>query len=326
MYQSVSFVTIDDSNAGQRIDNFLLGKLKGVPKTYIYRIIRKGEVRLNKSRVKASTRLEIGDIVRIPPVRMTEKEGVSAKDVTRHEHLLQRIIYQDEHIMVLNKPTGLAVHAGSGLQFGVIELLRELTQLRFLELVHRLDRETSGCLLLAKKRSALTLLSNAFRTNSAKNNQLDKRYLALVKGAWSVHNESVKQALSKKMTSSGEHRMFVDKDGQYANTIFTSKKLFADAALVEAKLLTGRTHQVRVHAQSQSHPLAGDEKYGDKVFNQAMQSKGLNRLFLHATRLGFTHPHTGEKMTVNAPLAEDLEPVIDALKQPSAAVDNKVGK
>ena len=313
MFQTVTFVTINSDNAGQRVDNFLLSKLKGVPKTYVYRIIRKGEVRINKKRCKVSSRLSTGDIVRIPPVRVAEPKQLSDKATERHRYLLDKVLYQDEHIMVINKPSGLAVHSGSGLSYGIIELLRELTQLRFLELVHRLDRETSGCLLLAKKRSALTTLSEAFRSNSGKNHQLDKRYLALVKGNWDVKQTSIKEPLSKRKMSAGEHRVIVAEDGQYAHTIFSVKKVFSNATLVEAKLLTGRTHQVRVHAQSQSHSLAGDDKYGDRSFNIKMKEVGLNRLFLHASNLKFNHPASGERVSVEAPLADELVKVVDRL-------------
>lgn len=313
MFQSVTFVTITSDNAGQRVDNFLLSKLKGVPKTYVYRIIRKGEVRVNKKRCKVSTRLIVGDTVRIPPVRVAEPKQLSTKATTRHQYLLDKILYQDEYILVLNKPSGLAVHSGSGLSYGVIELMRELTQLRFLELVHRLDRETSGCLLLAKKRSALTTLSEAFRTNSGKNHQLDKRYLALVKGCWEVNQTSIKDPLSKRKMSAGEHRMIVAEDGQYAHTIFSVKQQYSECTLVEAKLLTGRTHQVRVHAQSQGHPLASDDKYGDREFNTKMKKAGLNRLFLHASNLKFNHPVSGERVSVEAPLAEELAAVLERL-------------
>lgn len=313
MFQSVTFVTINSDNVGQRVDNFLLSKLKGVPKTYVYRIIRKGEVRVNKKRCQVSTRLTEGDVVRIPPVRLAEPKSLSEKAVTRHRYLLEKILYQDEHVMVINKPAGLAVHSGSGLSYGIIELLRELTKLRFLELVHRLDRDTSGCLLLAKKRSALTILSEAFRTNSGKNHQLDKCYLALAKGSWNVQQASIKEPLSKRKMSVKEHRVIVDKEGQYAHTIFSTKKLFPKATLVEAKLLTGRTHQVRVHAQSQSHPLAGDDKYGDHKFNAMLKEVGLNRLFLHASSLKFNHPSSTERILVNAPLAEELSAVLNEL-------------
>lgn len=315
VFQSVSFITIDADNAGQRVDNFLLSKLKGVPKTYIYRIVRKGEVRVNKKRVQASTRLNIGDIVRVPPVRLAEPKTVSAKATARHDYLLKKILYQDEHVLVLNKPSGLAVHSGSGLSYGIIELLRELTQLKFLELVHRLDRDTSGCLLLAKKRSALTELSAAFRTNSGKNHQLDKRYLALVQGHWDARQQSVKEPLSKRKLAAGEHRMVVDAQGQYSHTIFSTQQTFTQASLVEAKLLTGRTHQVRVHAQSQQHPLAGDDKYGNREFNAQMKKMGLSRLFLHASSLKFNHPATQERVTVTAPLADELVAVVDNLSK-----------
>lgn len=315
MQQSVSYITIDDRHAGQRMDNFLLSTLKGVPKSYVYRIIRKGEVRLNKSRVKANTRLAIGDVVRVPPVRVGVVTKPDAGKISRHDYLLDSILYQDEHILVLNKPSGLAVHAGSGVPFGVIELMRELTQARFLELVHRLDRETSGCLLLAKKRSALTHLSAAFRDNSGRNQLLNKSYLALVKDNWLVERHSVKQPLQKTSVGSGQFRMTVEPEGQYAHTRFTAVQQYADAALVEAKLFTGRTHQVRVHALASGHPLAGDSKYGDRDFNKKMREQGLKRLFLHASKLGFYHPESGEKQLVSAPLPEELERVLGRMKE-----------
>jgi len=237
------------------------------------------------------------------------------KRILRHEHLLDSILYQDNHLLVLNKPSGLAVHSGSGLQYGIIELLREMTDLKYLELVHRLDRETSGCLLFAKKRSALTVMSEAFRSNSGKNHQLDKRYLALSKGNWQASQLSVKASLGKRKIGGGEHRTVVADDGQYAHTIFTAKKHFETATLMEAKLLTGRTHQVRVHAQHSGHSLAADDKYGDKGFNAEMKNLGLRRMFLHASRLKFNHPdpERDERMTVEAPLSAELTDLLNKL-------------
>ena len=320
---SVKFQTIDDSHSGQRLDNFLLKVLKGVPKTYVYRIIRKGEVRINKKRAKANTRLEIGDIVRIPPVRVAAEKQLDKKAVSKHQYLLDTVLYEDDHVMVINKPSGLAVHSGSGLQFGIIELLRDLTHYRFLELVHRLDRSTSGCLLLAKKRSALTKLSAAFAANSEKNNLLDKRYKALVRNGLEKPSQMVIAPLSKRAMSAGEHKMVVlnsdQEDGQFAKTKFHTIEQFSNGtgsfSLLEAKLFTGRTHQVRVHAKHIGCPLAGDDKYGDREFNKVMQKKGLHRLFLHASQLSFPHPETDEKMTVVAPLAKELKGVLQQLKK-----------
>lgn len=320
---SVRFQTIDDSHSGQRLDNFLLKVLKGVPKTYIYRIIRKGEVRINKKRAKASTRLIIDDVVRIPPVRVAAEKQLDKKAVSKHQYLLDTVLYEDDHIMVINKPSGLAVHSGSGLQFGIIELLRDLTQYRFLELVHRLDRSTSGCLLLAKKRSALTKLSAVFASNSEKNNLLDKRYTALVLNGLKQPSQVVIAPLSKRAMAAGEHKMVVltadQEGGQFAKTKFHTIEQFSindySFSLLEAKLFTGRTHQVRVHAQHIGCPLAGDEKYGDREFNKVMQKKNLHRLFLHASQLSFPHPETDEKMTVAAPLAKELKAVLQHLRK-----------
>jgi len=329
---SVKFITIDDATCGQRLDNFLLKTLKGVPKTYIYRIIRKGEVRINKKRAQAKVRLESGDIVRIPPVRMSESKSIDKKSVNKHQYLLNSILFEDEFVMVINKPSGLAVHAGSGVQFGIIELLRELTNYPFLELVHRLDRATSGCLLLAKKRSALTTLSKVFATNNEKNNLLDKRYKALVQSGLSSQSQTVIAPLSKRAMLDGEHKMVVlDKDdsrGLFAKTRFHTIESFSfsdnhkqtenhkikNVSLLEAKLFTGRTHQVRAHAAHIGCCLAGDEKYGRRHFNQFMQQYGLNRLFLHASQLSFPHPQDNQKKTVQAPLAKELANVLDQLK------------
>ena len=324
---SVSFQTIDESNSGQRLDNFLLKVLKGVPKTYIYRIIRKGEVRVNKKRAQASTRLNDGDIVRIPPVRVSQPKELDSRSVSRHSYLLNSILYEDDDVMVLNKPSGLAVHSGSGLQFGVIELLRELTNYKFLELVHRLDRATSGCLLLAKKRSVLTELSAAFASNNQKNNLLDKRYKALVMNGLNSPSQLVIASLSKRAMNAGEHKMIVVEDPQleqsagvqFAKTKFHTIETFnyqnQPLSLLEAKLFTGRTHQVRVHAAHIGCQLAGDEKYGDHQCNKRMQAAGLNRLFLHASQLRFPHPVKKENITVAAPLAKELEIVLKKIRQ-----------
>ena len=317
----VSFQTIDESHSGQRLDNFLLKNLKGVPKTLIYRIIRKGEVRVNKKRAQANTRLNTGDVVRIPPVRVSDAKKVDKKSLSKHEYLLKQVLYEDESVLVLNKPSGLAVHSGSGLQFGLIELMRELTNYKFLELVHRLDRATSGCLLLAKKRAALTELNAVFSHNNQKNSLLDKRYKALVQNGLSAPSKTVIAPLLKRSVGEGEHKMTVVQDdvegGQFAKTKFHTIETFstdAKASLIEAKLFTGRTHQVRVHAAHVNCQLAGDQKYGDRQFNQLMQEHGLNRLFLHASQLQFPHPDTQQRITVVAPLAKELESVLNSMR------------
>jgi len=313
-FQSVSFHQVSPKDEGQRLDNYLLKTLKGVPKTYIYRVIRKGEVRVNKKRAKASTRLQLDDVVRIPPVRVAKAKTVDQKSVQSHAYLLDRILYQDDDVLVLDKPSGLAVHSGSGLQFGIIELLRELTDFSFLELVHRLDRSTSGCLLLAKKRSALKTLNEYFAANNQKNNLLDKRYQALVQGGLQEVSQMVIEPLLKRNVGSGEHKMTVDEQGQFAKTRFHTIEKFANASLLEAKLFTGRTHQVRVHAKHIGCPLAGDQKYGDQEFNKAMQQQGLNRLFLHANQLSFPHPKADNKITVTAPLPAELQAVLKKVR------------
>ena len=255
--QKVSFVEVDEEYAGQRLDNFLLRRLKGVPKTLIYRIIRKGEVRINKGRAKQTTRLQKGDIVRIPPIRLTDRPQ-GAIDGLRYKFLDQAVLFEDDSIMVINKPSKMAVHAGSGIKVGIIEALRALrSELSFLELVHRLDRETSGCLVLAKKSSALRSLNEDFKTNSQKNVRVDKRYLALVKGRWKHGQRQVNKNLNTDARRYGERHVVVDNNGSYASSIMTPKLIGDTASLMEVKLLTGRTHQVRVHAESENHPLAG---------------------------------------------------------------------
>ena len=311
----VCFVEIDDNHVEQRLDNFLMTLLKGVPKTYIYRIIRKGEVRINKARAKPSSRLEIGDLVRIPPIRMPGETNKRVLVPEKYQFLNDTILYEDDDLLVLNKPSGLAVHAGSGIQTGLIEALRAVrTDCRFLELAHRLDRETSGCLVLAKNRSSLKKLHEDFKTNSAKNALLNKRYQALVMGQWQGGKLRVTKPLLKNMSKSGERVVVVNEEGSYASSIFTPVKIYEQASLLEVKLLTGRTHQVRVHAQSEGHPLAGDEKYGDKNFNKVIQKSGLKRLFLHASQIEFNHPKNDQRIKISCPLADELEQVLKKIE------------
>lgn len=301
---------IDENHAGQRVDNFLITHLKGVPKTHIYRIIRKGEVRVNKGRVKQTTKLKQGDSVRIPPIRISDDIN-STLDGARYSFLNKAILFEDNALLILNKPSGMAVHAGSGIKVGVIEALRALrTDLNYVELVHRLDRETSGCLVLAKKASVLKALHEDFKTNSLKNARLDKRYLTLVKGFWKHGQRRVTKALNTNARKHGERFVVVDQEGSYASSIMVPKAKSEIASLIEVKLLTGRTHQVRVHALSENHPVAGDAKYGDREFNKRMKSFGLARLFLHAAKLTFTHPVSQTVMTVEAPLPEELSKVL----------------
>ena len=309
----VRHVTIDDSHAGQRLDNFLLGFLKGVPRTHIYRLMRKGEVRLNKGRCHPDDRLQVGDIVRIPPVRLGSRPASqlgSAIETGRFDWLNERALYEDEHVLVIDKPAGLAVHGGSGVSVGLIEALRGLRpHTPFLELVHRLDRETSGCLLLAKSRNALLAMHDSLREGG-----MDKYYLALVAGAWQGGARKVEAALEKGRLSGGERHVQVGAEGKESASNFTPREKFAQATLVEIHLLTGRTHQARVHAQHTGHPIGGDDKYGDRDFNLLLKQHGLDRLFLHAERVYFRHPLGGRKMHAKAPLPVELTRVLDSLR------------
>jgi 23S rRNA pseudouridine955/2504/2580 synthase len=310
----VSFVTIDENHASQRLDNFLITYLKGVPKTHIYRIIRKGEVRINKGRVKQTTRLSEGDSVRIPPIRLTDR-STDNLDGNKYSFLGKAVLFEDDALLIINKPCGMAVHAGSGITVGVIEAMRAYrSDLKYIELVHRLDRETSGVLVLAKKATALKILHDDFKTNSLKNPRLDKRYLTLVKGQWQHGQRRVSKALNTDARRHGERFVVVDSNGSYASSIMTPKAISPLASLIEVKLLTGRTHQVRVHALSENHPVAGDQKYGELEFNKSMKSAGLSRLFLHAAKLTFYHPLTKESTTVEAPLPDELALVLDKLE------------
>ncbi|WGL97311.1 23S rRNA pseudouridine(955/2504/2580) synthase RluC [Arsenophonus sp. aPb] len=308
----VQFVTIDNDEAGQRIDNFLLTRLKGVPKSMIYRIIRKGEVRINSGRIKPEYKIQAGDLIRIPPVRQAEKQQnvISAK-LDKVAALTDCILHEDEYLLVLNKPSGMAVHGGSGVNFGVIEALRVLRpEARFLELVHRLDRETSGVLLIAKKRSALRVLHQQLRLK-----QMQKQYLALVKGQWPSHIKVIQAPLLKNILQSGERIVKVDADGKYSETHFKIEERFYNATLVKASPITGRTHQIRVHAQYAKHPIACDNRYGDLDFDKQLTITGLKRLFLHASSLMLIHPSSGEKLTFNAPLDQQLKNCLAILRK-----------
>ncbi|WP_394132145.1 23S rRNA pseudouridine(955/2504/2580) synthase RluC [Shewanella maritima] len=312
-YLKVQLVTIDEDNFEQRIDNFLLTKLKGVPKSMIYRIVRKGEVRVNKKRIKPEYKLQIGDIVRIPPVRVAEKDYRTAPsaNLDKVAQLESRILHEDNHLIVLNKPAGIAVHGGSGVNFGVIEGLRSLrTQQKFLELVHRLDKDTSGVLLVAKKRSALKHLHDQLRKKT-----MQKDYLALVRGEWQAKDRVVQAPLLKITLKSGERIVRVNKEGKPSETRFKIVQKYQGTTLVKASPVTGRTHQIRVHCQYAGHAIACDDKYSEQQFDDSMRAKGLNRLFLHAAQLTFLHPETDEKMTVEAPLDDNLNATLKNLKK-----------
>jgi 23S rRNA pseudouridine955/2504/2580 synthase len=298
---SVQLLLIDAELAGQRIDNFLISKLKGVPKTHVYRLLRKGEVRVNKGRIKPDYRLMEGDQVRVPPVRVSEASRPLMASNGLLKALDNAILYEDDGIIAINKPSGLAVHGGSGVSIGLIEAVRQLRpEAKHLELVHRLDKETSGCILIAKKRSALKTLHEALRTG-----QMDKIYHALVVGQWPANKTEINAPLLKNVLQSGERMVNVNTTGKASKTLFKVLKRFSDVTLVEAKPVTGRTHQIRVHARFAGHPIVGDAKYGYDEMNRKMKTKGINRLFLHAASLTF--PTTsGERVTVTADLDEPL--------------------
>jgi len=301
--ESVTWVEIDEGSEGQRIDNFLFKHLKGVPKSHIYRILR-GEVRVNKKRIDQTYRLQMGDLLRIPPIRVAEKPEAEYVPATEFP-----ILFEDEALIAINKPAGTAVHGGSGVSFGVIEQLRSARpQAKFLELVHRLDRETSGVLLVAKKRSALTAMHEIMREGNS-----DKRYLTLVLGQWKNAKQHVKLPLHKFDTPQGEKRVMVREDGQASHTIFSILKSYAGSTLLEAQLKTGRTHQIRVHTSHLGFPIAGDDKYGDFARNKELMKQGLKRMFLHAHTIAFNHPLTGEPLNITAPLAPELQKYLDRL-------------
>jgi 23S rRNA pseudouridine955/2504/2580 synthase len=309
----VSMVEIGDESAGQRIDNFLLRACKGVPKSHIYRILRSGEVRVNKGRIGADYRLQLGDQVRIPPIRVAQKEATARGAIVPAASF--PILFEDDHLLVIDKPAGVAVHGGSGVSFGVIEQLRQARpQAKFLELVHRLDRETSGVLMLAKKRAALVGLHEQIREN-----RMDKRYQACVSGQWSDQRRAVKAPLFKYLTGDGERRVRVQEDGQSAHTVFNLMERYAGFALLEAELKTGRTHQIRVHLAHLGTPIVGDDKYGDFAFNRELARPGADpqfkRMFLHAYRLTLSHPASGLPLTVEAPLPPDCARFLQQLRQ-----------
>lgn len=295
-------VAVDESADGQRIDNFLLRVLKGVPRSHVYRLVRGGEVRVNSARVDQTYRLRAGDRIRIPPVRVAKPERAAALRPGTGPRVRIPVLFEDEAILVVDKPAGCAVHGGSGVSFGVIELLRaERPQARFLELVHRLDRDTSGVLVIAKKRAALTALHQIWRAGD-----IDKVYLALVSGRWTRASRTVELSLQRYLTEEGERRVRPDLAGQSARTRFRVLSAGDDVTLLEAHLDTGRTHQIRVHLAHLGTPILGDEKYGDFALNKRLAKSGLSRMFLHARQLRFKHPLTQEPVDISAPLPADL--------------------
>lgn len=307
--ESASFLEVGEDGAGQRIDNYLLKVLKGVPKSHVYRILRSGEVRVNKGRSAADRRLELGDRVRVPPIRLAESKDAAAVPACDFA-----AVFEDEAMLVIDKPAGVAVHGGSGVDFGVIEQIRKARpQAKFLELAHRLDRETSGLLVIGKKRAALTKLHELFRDGG-----IDKRYLALVKGRWRDKLRNVKLPLHKYLTAAGERRVRVDPEGKEAHSIMRLKGCWqipmGEFSLLEVELRTGRTHQIRVHLAHLGFPVLGDEKYGDFACNRDLQKTGLKRMFLHAASLRLPHPLSGENLYLEAPFPDALQKFLHKLE------------
>jgi 23S rRNA pseudouridine955/2504/2580 synthase len=304
---SVRLVNVTEANEDQRLDNFLIALCKGVPKSRLYKAVRSGEVRVNRSRAQVDQRLSIGDVVRVPPMR--EAEPSAARYAPPHEF---PIVFEDDALLVIDKPAGVAVHGGSGVSHGVIEQLRAARPgALFLELVHRLDRDTSGLLMIAKQRKALVRLHAMLREGGG-----DKHYLALVQGNVLNDRQHLKQSLAKWTTQSGERRVKVDSEGQVAHTVVTCLKRFGEYSLVDAELKTGRTHQIRVHLAHAGHPIVGDDKYGQDETQALFKSKwGFDRMFLHAARLSLTHPLTGEKLALEAALPNICERLLKSLSK-----------
>jgi 23S rRNA pseudouridine955/2504/2580 synthase len=322
----VSWVQVDEDGDGQRLDNFLIKRLKGVPKTHVYRVIRSGEVRVNKGRASADTRLSLGDEVRVPPVRVSQT-SVGQPHAVKAPPREFPAVMEDDALIVINKPAGLAVHGGSGVSSGVIEQLRQARpQARFLELVHRLDKETSGLLIIAKKRQALVLLQEQFRQR-----ETGKTYAALVTGEWPRNKKVIDVALHKYLDAAGERRVrVVDDDhdeGRRSITLVQVRATYTGFTLLDVTIKTGRTHQIRVHLASQGHPIVGDEKYGDFAVNKSLAKGELlpghrfERMFLHAAQLRFQHPQTGEQVELQAALPEDCEALIACMRKVVVNVD-----
>jgi 23S rRNA pseudouridine955/2504/2580 synthase len=315
---SVKTLAVDEESAGQRLDNFLIRHFKGVPKTHVYRIIRSGEVRVNKGRASADQRVVVGDLVRLPPVRISAQVAAKADNPAPAREF--PVLMEDESLIAIDKPAGVAVHGGSGVSFGVIEQLRRARPASLnLELVHRLDRETSGVLLVAKKRSALKHLQDQFRDR-----ETGKTYLALVLGLWPSNKKVIDSPLHKYMVEKGEgegeRRVKVvgkdDPNGMRSITLVRVARTVGPYSLLEVTIKTGRTHQIRVHLASQGHPIAGDDKYGDFEHNKQLQKLGLKRMFLHAWQLKFQHPQSGRPISLQAPLPAELQQFVDSIQPP----------
>ena len=313
MSAKVQLFTVSADEEGQRLDNYLATRLKGVPKSAVYRVIRKGEVRVNKGRAKPDLRLQIGDVVRVPPLRLAETQPVAAPGQSLVQHLQQSILYDEGGLLIVNKPAGLAVHGGSGISLGLIEALRQMPGHHgFLELIHRLDRETSGCVMIARKRSALKYFQEGLREREG----VQKSYLALVQGAWPKGVMTVDVPLKRFLQNNGERIVRVNNEGKQSLTRFEVLESFPQATLVRASPVTGRTHQIRVHALHKGCPLVGDDKYGDTPLNESFREMGSRRLFLHAEKLDLTLPD-GKSLSVTAPLPNDLGDLLLKLRQAS---------
>tara|TARA_R110002049_G_scaffold2743_2_gene20929 strand:- start:1777 stop:2724 length:948 start_codon:yes stop_codon:yes gene_type:complete len=308
----VKLVEVDEGHAGQRIDNFLLSHFTRVPKSRIYRALRSGEVRVNKGRVKPVYRVKLGDMVRLPPI-----SGEQSRETARNipaaliERLDQQIVYEDEHLLVINKPAGIAVHSGSGDHRGVIEIFRAGREHQpFLELAHRIDKDTSGCLVLAKSRRALLDIQSALHAKES-----EKEYVFLTQGDWKVKKHTVEHALEKQANNAIGSKMIGADDGKVAITVFTTKERFKKHTLMSASILTGRTHQIRVHAQLEGHPVAGDKRYGNFEYNRIMQKLGLQRMFLHAAYLKLHLSSLSQTMEFRSPLPDELKNLCKRLRK-----------
>ena len=305
---NVSFIEVSTTQVNQRLDNFLLKTLKNVPKTRIYRIIRKGEVRVNKKRCKPDYKLNIGDLIRVPPLRLEHKHDPKTYILPGLiESIEKAVLFENRHLVVIDKPAGLAVHSGSGISFGVIDIMRRIRPSTEIELVHRLDRDTSGCLLLAKHRQSLLEMQGRLLDNSIK-----KNYLAVVKGYWPVDKTEITHALKRTTLANGERRVHVDPGGQKALTRITQNAPGEEYSVLSIELLTGRTHQIRVHCQAEGHELAGDTKYGDVGFNRSMRKRGIKRLMLHASRLELPRTEFNPEIVINANLPDLFNRLIEA--------------
>ncbi|MCW9005109.1 MAG: RluA family pseudouridine synthase [Gammaproteobacteria bacterium] len=308
--QKAQFIEVTASHAGQRLDNFLLNQLKGVPRSHIYRILRSGEVRVNKGRKKPNYRLMESDRVRIPPIRVSDRKPPGIPDAVIRK-LEQSILFEDPHVMIINKPAGVAVHSGSGIAYGVIEILRQLRpEAEMLELVHRLDKDTSGCLVIARDRPSLMQLHDQFRSEDG----IDKHYHAILAGRWAGGEKLIDAPLIKNSLKGGERMVMVDPSGKEARSLFTPIDYFDQATHIDIKLFTGRTHQIRVHAAHAGYPVAGDPKYGDPEFNQQLRSQGFKRMYLHAYTLGFK---LDKEYKITAPLDEDWQELLKVLSHQS---------